>query len=167
MGRSVAVGICDRWKVGCDTLHVTCDTWFFSTPKSARKVTKSAKKTVSKWLRSAHKFRKVSKRRDFIVSVLLFAKRVSVSCIQNFFSLFKFTYLSSNLCPCTLLCALFNVTFARWSVQGKRLHLSIIASEWSLFAAVPGNLLNCILCNPSKHEIEPQDLQSVTHLHCF
>ena len=54
--------------------------------KNARKVTKSAK-NANKCLNSAQKFRQISKRRDFIVSVLLFAhsKRVGVFCMQGIF----------------------------------------------------------------------------------
>ena len=49
-GRSVAVGVSDRWKVTCDIWHMTCDmwlvtheTWFFFLPKSAKKVIKKEK----------------------------------------------------------------------------------------------------------------------------
>ena len=55
---------------------------------SARKVTKSAK-NANKRLKSAQKCRKVSKRRDFIVLVLLsvHGERVSVSCMRDLYNL--------------------------------------------------------------------------------
>ena len=85
-GWSVAAGFSDRWKVTFDTLHVTHDIFI---TKSVRKVTKSAK-NVNKWLKSDQKCKKVSKRRYFIVLVLLYshAERVGVSRMGNFLFLF-------------------------------------------------------------------------------
>ena len=82
------------WHETCDMCHVTCDmyswllTIFFlqKVPTIVKRVTKSAKNaTTKKSLESAHEFRKVSKRRDFIVLVLLsaHAKRVGVSCVWH------------------------------------------------------------------------------------
>ena len=94
---SMAVGVINRLKVTCDTWHVThgmwlmtCDTWFIyswqKVPKVARKVTKSVKK-CNKWLKGVQKCRQVSKRQDFILSVLLsaHAERVGDSFMRYFF----------------------------------------------------------------------------------
>ena len=67
---------CDMSHVICDSRHVTHD--FF--------LKKSAKKCNNKtMLKSAQKCRKVSKRQDFIVSVLLLAhaERVGVSRMRD------------------------------------------------------------------------------------
>ena len=59
-GRSVAVGVGDRWKVTWDMRHVTCDMWlvthnFFWNKKCQKK------NNANKWLISAKKCRNVSK----------------------------------------------------------------------------------------------------------
>ena len=89
----VAVGISDRWKVTCDRWnltydmwHVTYDTWHMIKKKVFKKCQKSFKKCNKKKAKSTHKCRKVPKRWDFIVLVLLSAhgERVGVSCMQEF-----------------------------------------------------------------------------------
>ena len=78
---------CDMWHVKCDMWLVTFDGWlFFSIKKKCqKKVTKTAKNTDN-WLKGAQKSRKVSKRWDFIVLVLLsaHARRVCVSRYTGF-----------------------------------------------------------------------------------
>ena len=89
-GRSVGVGIrvkwkmtCDMWHVICDMWLVTCNTWFlYKVPKKVR----SSAENENNWLKSAKKCRKMSKRRDSIILVLLsaHAERVGVPFILSF-----------------------------------------------------------------------------------
>ena len=87
-----------RWHLTCDTSHVTCHTWhvtrdtwhmiFFLSKKCQKSHKNCQKKSTQKILKSAKKCRKVSKRRVFIVSVLLSEhdERVDVSRMRDFYS---------------------------------------------------------------------------------
>ena len=63
---------CDMRHLTCHKWYVTCETCFCFMAKSSSKVTKSAKNFYyKKLLQSVQKCRKMSKRQDFIVLVLL------------------------------------------------------------------------------------------------